>query len=84
MVRRLLWTLKQLTPRTYWTGYGVPLIDAEGRTGEPSEEHFVIWKMWLGHCYDVIDITTGQRSTAPNARAACYPLPGNRPVRGAR
>jgi hypothetical protein len=41
---RILWYLKQLTPRTYWT--------AVGRDGK---DIFVIWKMWLGRCYDVIE-----------------------------
>ena len=77
---RLIWWAKQLTPRTYWTTYGeVQRIEDDGSRTHFGAEHFVIWKMWLGHCYDVIDfgVPDGTIGTAPNARAACYPLPSN-------
>lgn len=41
----LLWYLKQLFPLTYRTTYG----DAKGR-------HFVVWRMWLGRCFDEQDV----------------------------
>jgi len=43
---KLKWAIGQLIPRTYWTIY---------RKGE-NEQHFVIWKMWLGRTYDTVDI----------------------------
>ena len=41
---KLCWYLKQLVPLTYWTRYK----DSEGN-------HIVIWKMWLGNSYRVMD-----------------------------
>lgn len=46
---RFTWYLSQLFPRTYWSVYG----NAEQRTT------FCIWKMWLGRCYDVMEIDLG-------------------------
>ena len=41
-----MWYLKQLLPLTYWTKY---------RTDD-GHQHFCIWKMWLGRCYNITDI----------------------------
>jgi hypothetical protein len=71
---KLRWYLKQLTPRTYWTNYGRSVDDAT------LEGHFCIWKMWLGRCYDVIDIPTGPDSTwnaVENVRWSSPPVPKN-------
>lgn len=38
------WYIKQLLPMTYWTRYK-----------EGGETRFVIWKMWLGRSYDIVD-----------------------------
>lgn len=41
--------LSQLVPRTHWTTVG------RERDGQ-MRQVFVIWKMWLGRCYDVIEV----------------------------
>ncbi len=46
---KLWWSLKQLLPLTYWTRYG----DSTG-------SHFVIWRMWFGRSFSVIDIPLGR------------------------
>lgn len=40
------WYAKQLLPLTYWT--------LTGRDGEQNV--FVIWRMWLGRCFDVVEV----------------------------
>lgn len=47
-MRRLRWAVKQLVPMTYWT-----------TVGRDGHDHFVIWKMWLGRCYRVMDVPVG-------------------------
>jgi len=42
---KLWFWLKQLVPCTYWTTYG----DKDGA-------HFVIWRMWFGHCFKIEDV----------------------------
>ena len=46
MLSKLCWCFWQLFPCTYRTFYG----DEFGRI------HFVVWKMWFGHCYRVNDV----------------------------
>lgn len=41
----LVWCLKQLLPLTYRTAYG----DQRG-------QHFVVWRMWFGRCFDQTDV----------------------------
>lgn len=43
---KLIWRLKQLLPLTYWTTYQMD-------TGQPR---FVIWRMWFGRCFNVVDV----------------------------
>lgn len=45
----MLWRLKTLFPRTYWTVYG----------DEAGNQHFVIWRQRLGRCFDVSNTITG-------------------------
>ena len=47
MLSKLIWCFWQLFPCTYRTFYG----DEYGRI------HFVVWKMWFGHCYRGNDVT---------------------------
>ena len=48
---RFTWYLKQLVPHTIWTAY----------YDESGTQHFSIWKMWLGRCYDVLDVRESVR-----------------------
>lgn len=41
----MMWYLKQLWPCTYRTNY----IENETR-------HFVVWRMWMGRCFDIDDV----------------------------
>lgn len=41
----MLWFLKQLLPLTYRTRYGIG-----------GEQHFVVWRMWLGRCFAIDDV----------------------------
>ena len=43
---KLKWCLRQLLPLTYRTRYG----DGGDR------QHFVVWKMWMGRCYQIDDV----------------------------
>ena len=45
MKSKLIWRLKQLLPLTYWTKYQMG-----------DQPRFTIWRMWFGHCFDVVDI----------------------------
>jgi hypothetical protein len=47
-VSKLKWCLKQLLPLTYWTKV-TRIRENEGK------EVFIIWKMWLGRCYNVVE-----------------------------
>lgn len=47
MKNRIIWHLRQLLPLTYRTQYGNPADDTR---------HFVVWRMWLGRCFDVDDV----------------------------
>ena len=76
MAARILWYIKQLVPCTYWTTYGEVQEQVDGKTVRSlGPEHFVIWKMWLGRCYDVIDFSEHGVATMGNARASSPPLP---------
>lgn len=44
-MRKIVWYLKQALPLTYRTFYG-----------ENSARHFVVWRMWLGRCFDITDV----------------------------
>ena len=39
----MTWYLKQLFPLTYWTQVG----------RQDGSHEFVIWRMWLGRCFNV-------------------------------
>lgn len=41
-----MWYLKQLLPLWYKTFYWIG-----------KEKHFVVWRMWLGKCFDITDVT---------------------------
>jgi len=45
MLSKLCWYFWQVFPCTYRTCYG-----------EGCLIHFAVWKMWLGHCYQIDDI----------------------------
>ncbi len=53
-MRRLFWWIGQLIPRTYWSHHHAVLSRTE--TDMQTEPRFVIWKMWLGRSYDVVEI----------------------------
>lgn len=42
----MTWYLKQLLPLTYRSHY-----EADGA------QHLAVWKMWMGRCYNVEDVT---------------------------
>jgi len=48
-MRQFKWWIGQLVPRTHWT-------TTRRSVGGGSSLRFVIWKMWLGRCYDVVEI----------------------------
>lgn len=39
------WLLGQLIPRSHWTLYS-----------KGGDQHLVLWKMWLGRSYGVLDL----------------------------
>lgn len=43
---KLIWRVKQLLPLAYWTKY---------RT-ESGQPRFAIWRMWMGRCFNVVDV----------------------------
>ena len=45
---RAKWLIKQILPLTYWTT-SHPVV--AGKTGK---EEFIIWRMWLGHSFDIV------------------------------
>lgn len=45
-INRLIWSMKQLLPLSYWTKY---------RT-QDGAQHFAIWRMWFGRCYDITTV----------------------------
>lgn len=47
-VAKVVWYLKQLLPLTYWTTYREGGVDGPRR--------LAIWRMWLGRCFDVLDV----------------------------
>jgi len=47
--QRLAWYLKQLLPLTYYTTIG-RIIDEKN-----TNDVFVIWRMWLGRSFSVIE-----------------------------
>jgi len=57
---RLTWYLRQLLPLTYRTYYG----------DEYGCIHFVVWKMWFGHCYKITDVIVDTFNTALDDTAA--------------
>lgn len=44
--QKAVWYLKQLLPLTYWTKY----------RGQEGEQHFCVWRMWFGRCFNVTDV----------------------------
>ena len=46
---KLLWCIKQIFPLTYWT-----------RCGYADGTHFIIWRMWMGKCFSIVDIPVGR------------------------
>ena len=42
---KLIWCLKQLLPLTYRSHYV-----------KNGRNHFVVWRMWFGHSFDVEDV----------------------------
>ncbi len=42
----MIWYLRQLFPLTYRTYYD----------DEKGASHFVVWRMWLGRCFDIDDV----------------------------
>lgn len=49
-----MWYLKQLLPFTYRTRY---TIEVDGRA---AEQHFVVWRMWLGRSFQIDDFVIGR------------------------
>lgn len=47
---KLIWAFKQLLPRTYRTRYW-----------KNGQEHFCVWRMWLGRCFDIEDVIVEAR-----------------------
>lgn len=41
----MIWYLKQLLPLTYRTWYR-----------ENGVQHFCVWNMWMGRCYNIDDV----------------------------
>lgn len=41
----IVWILRQLFPLTYRTVYV-----------QDGRKHFVVWRMWLGRCFDIDDV----------------------------
>jgi hypothetical protein len=44
-VKKIIWCIKQLFPFWYKTHYAIG-----------KEEHFAVWQMWLGKCFNVTDV----------------------------
>jgi hypothetical protein len=42
---KITWYVKQLFPLTY-----------RSRFTENGRSHFCVWRMWLGHCFNIDDI----------------------------
>lgn len=58
-MQRLVWYLKQLLPRTYWS------LGDHYRPGELAGRRvFTVWRMWLGRCYDVVQVEMGPAEAA--------------------
>lgn len=47
---KLIWTIKQLLPLTYWTKY---------KTND-GKSHFSVWNMWFGKVFNHTDIIVGE------------------------
>lgn len=67
---KIRWAVKQLVPCTYWTIYGIG-VDTDGTVR--NESRFVIWKMWLGRCYQTIEFTISGEVSASNHFANVWP-----------
>ena len=46
MKQKIIWHFRQLLPLTYRSHYA----DSDG------VNHFCVWNMWLGRCYNVEDV----------------------------
>ena len=44
-MNKLIWYLKQLLPLKYQTFYG-----------ENGQKHFTTWNMFLGRCFNIVDV----------------------------
>jgi len=49
-MNKLVWYLKQLLPLTYRTTYE-----------EKGKQHFAVWRMWWGWCFDIDDVVVGDK-----------------------